>query len=96
MIENQRAYFLIDKTVYFQNEIGAPYPENHGLPRRSEPLGEYEHKATALIESLDILLRTKQLVVDRADQVLRALRTFEAGKIDFANAARHAGMTLAR
>lgn len=59
MIENQQAYSPLSRAVYFQNEIGAPYPENHGLPRRSEPLGEYEHKATALIESLDILLRTK-------------------------------------
>ena len=35
--------------------------------------------------ALGLLLRTKHLVVDRADQVLRALRTFEAGKADFAD-----------
>lgn len=36
-------------------------------------------------QALEILLRTKQVVVDRADQVLRALRVFEAGKADFAD-----------
>lgn len=36
-------------------------------------------------QALNVLLRTKQIVVDRADQVLRALRVFEAGKADFAD-----------
>jgi len=36
-------------------------------------------------QALDVLLRTKQIIVDRADQVLRALRIFEAGKADFAD-----------
>lgn len=35
--------------------------------------------------ALGLLLRTKHLVVERADQVLRALRTFETGKADFAD-----------
>jgi len=34
-------------------------------------------------QALDALLRTKQIVVDRSDQVLRALRVFDAGKADF-------------
>jgi predicted nucleic-acid-binding protein len=36
-------------------------------------------------QALDALLRTKQIVVDRSDQVLRALRVFDAGKGDFAD-----------
>lgn len=36
-------------------------------------------------QALDALLRTKQIVVDRSDQVLRALRAFDAGKADFAD-----------
>lgn len=35
--------------------------------------------------ALDALLRAKQIVVDRADQVLRALRVFDDGKADFAD-----------
>jgi len=30
-------------------------------------------------------LRTKQIIVDRAEQILRALRVFETGKADFAD-----------
>jgi len=36
-------------------------------------------------QALDLLLRTRQFVVERADQVLRALKVFEAGKADFAD-----------
>jgi hypothetical protein len=36
-------------------------------------------------QALDALLRTKQIVVDRSDQVLRALRVFDPGKGDFAD-----------
>jgi predicted nucleic-acid-binding protein len=36
-------------------------------------------------QAFNILLRSKQIVVDRADQVLRALRIFESGKADFAD-----------
>ncbi len=35
--------------------------------------------------SLDFLLRTKEVVVDRAAQVMRALRVFNAGAADFAD-----------
>ena len=34
---------------------------------------------------LDVLLRSQQLIVDRADQVLRALRTYRTGNADFAD-----------
>ncbi len=36
-------------------------------------------------QALDLLLRTRQIVVDRADQVLRALKVFGTGKADFAD-----------
>ena len=36
-------------------------------------------------EVLELLLRTKEVVVDRADQVLKALRAFEASSADFAD-----------
>lgn len=36
-------------------------------------------------QALGAMLRTKQLVVEQADQVLRALRVFGAGKADFAD-----------
>ena len=45
----------------------------------------YELTNDQVKQALDILLRTKQIVVDRADQVLRALRVFETGKADFAD-----------
>jgi predicted nucleic-acid-binding protein len=32
-----------------------------------------------LVQALDALLHTKELVVDRADQVMKALRVFNAG-----------------
>lgn len=35
--------------------------------------------------ALEALLRTRQIVVDRAEQVLRALRVFGDGKADFAD-----------
>ena len=34
-------------------------------------------------QALNLLLRSRQIVVDRADQVLRALRMFETGKAEF-------------
>lgn len=34
-------------------------------------------------QALEALLRAKQIVVDRADQVLRALREFDEAKADF-------------
>ena len=36
-------------------------------------------------QALDLLLRTRQIVVDRAEQVLRALKVFQTGKADFAD-----------
>lgn len=36
-------------------------------------------------QALDVLLRAQQIIVDRAEQVARALRVFEAGKADFAD-----------
>ena len=36
-------------------------------------------------QAFEALLRAKQIVVDRADQVLRALRVFDDGKADFAD-----------
>ena len=36
-------------------------------------------------QALDILLRTREIVVDRADEVLRALKVLESGKADFAD-----------
>ena len=36
-------------------------------------------------QALDAILRTKEFVVDRADQVFRALSIFKAGSADFAD-----------
>jgi predicted nucleic-acid-binding protein len=36
-------------------------------------------------QALEAILRTRQLLVERADQVVRALRVFEDGKADFAD-----------
>lgn len=36
-------------------------------------------------QALEAILRTKQLVVERADHVTRALRAFAGGKADFAD-----------
>jgi hypothetical protein len=38
-----------------------------------------------LVQALDALLHTKELVVDRAEQVIKALRVFKAGTADFAD-----------
>ena len=38
-----------------------------------------------LAQALDALLRTKEIVIDRADVVLKALRVFNAGSADFAD-----------
>lgn len=45
----------------------------------------YDLTGAQVKEVLEGLLRAKQIVVDRADQVLRALRVFEAGQADFAD-----------
>ena len=36
-------------------------------------------------QAIEALLRTKEIVMDRADQVLRALRLFKASSADFAD-----------
>ena len=43
----------------------------------------YELSREQVVQVLDVLLRSHQIMVERADQALRALRTFEQGKADF-------------
>lgn len=38
-----------------------------------------------LVEALELLLRSKEIVVDRADLVLQSQRRFDAGAADFAD-----------
>ena len=45
----------------------------------------YNLKAEQVKQALLVLLQAKQIVVDCADQVLRALRIFGTGKADFAD-----------
>jgi predicted nucleic-acid-binding protein len=45
----------------------------------------YELTGEQVAQALEAILRTKQLLVERADQVMRALRVFAAGKADFAD-----------
>jgi predicted nucleic-acid-binding protein len=45
----------------------------------------YDLSGQQVKQALESLLRTKQIIVDRADQVLRALRVFDEGKADFAD-----------
>jgi predicted nucleic-acid-binding protein len=45
----------------------------------------YDLTREQVAQTLDLLLRTKQVVVDRADHVLSALRVFKAGSADFAD-----------
>ncbi len=45
----------------------------------------YDLTGAQVKDALEALLRAKQIVVDRADQVLRALRVFDAGKAGFAD-----------
>jgi predicted nucleic-acid-binding protein len=45
----------------------------------------YELSGQQVIQALQAILRTKQLLVERADQVMRALRVFDEGKADFAD-----------
>ena len=40
----------------------------------------YDLTNDQVLQALDLLLRTRQIVVDRADQVLRALKVFETGR----------------
>ena len=45
----------------------------------------YKLNAEQVNQALMVLLQAKQILVDRADQVLRALRVFENSKADFAD-----------
>jgi predicted nucleic-acid-binding protein len=45
----------------------------------------YELTGEQVTQALEAILRTKQLLVERSDQVMRALRVFAAGKADFAD-----------
>ncbi len=45
----------------------------------------FELTGAQAAKALDAMIRTKQLVVERADLVMRALRIFGAGKADFAD-----------
>lgn len=45
----------------------------------------FDLSAKQAAQALEVLLRSRQLVVEQADQVFRALRMFEAGKADFAD-----------
>jgi len=45
----------------------------------------YELSDEQFLQALEAVLRTKQFVVENADQVLRALRVFEKGGSDFAD-----------
>ena len=45
----------------------------------------YDLKRSRIVQALDLMLRSTQLVVDQAEQVLRALRAYDAGKADFAD-----------
>lgn len=47
--------------------------------------GCYELTRQQIAQALDAVLRTKELLVDRADQVMKALRAFNAGSADFAD-----------
>ena len=45
----------------------------------------YDLTSDQVRQALDLLLRTRQIVVDHAEQVLYALKVFEPGKADFAD-----------
>ncbi len=45
----------------------------------------YDLTDSQVKRDLESLLRAKQILVNRADLVLRALRVFDAGKADFAD-----------
>jgi predicted nucleic-acid-binding protein len=45
----------------------------------------YDLSREQITQALEVLLRAKQLVVDKADQVIRALRVYSSGNADFAD-----------
>ncbi len=45
----------------------------------------YELTRDQLVQAFEALLRTKEIVIERVDQVLKALRIFKASSADFAD-----------
>ena len=45
----------------------------------------YGKDRAQIVQALDVILRSKQLVVDQAEHVVRALRAYAAGNADFAD-----------
>ncbi|MCU7373415.1 type II toxin-antitoxin system VapC family toxin [Paucibacter sp. O1-1] len=45
----------------------------------------YDLARGQIVQALDVILRSKQLVVDQAEHVVRALRAYGAGSADFAD-----------
>jgi len=45
----------------------------------------FQLRRDQVVQALDALLQTQELVVDRADQVMKALRVFKASTADFAD-----------
>ena len=45
----------------------------------------YDLSRAQVAQALEIILRSKQLIVDQAEHVVRALRVFSAGNADFAD-----------
>ena len=45
----------------------------------------YELADAQVAQALEMILRTRQFLVERADQVMRALRVFGEGRADFAD-----------
>ena len=45
----------------------------------------YDLDREQVVQALELLLRTKPLVIDRADEVIKALRVFKASSADFAD-----------
>ncbi|NIM40084.1 MAG: PIN domain-containing protein [Hydrogenophaga sp.] len=45
----------------------------------------YELSRAQVSQALEVILRSKQLVVDRAEHVVRALRAYSSGSADFAD-----------
>ena len=45
----------------------------------------YDLTRAQVAQALEVILRSKQLIVDRAEHVVRALRAFSAGNADFAD-----------
>ncbi len=54
-------------------ELGWVLSSSYGLTRQQ------------VTQALELLLRTKEIVIDHADQVLKALRVFKASSADFSD-----------